>query len=194
MDEKPPWLEALGYVGEDWGKHARTFDRTRETIERRRKMNEMNPGKRRLFWAIIIMVMIGIALVGIIVGRKTQEALGGEFEGVALAQVTGDIKHIALFCFNQDCKWVIAVDVTESTQIQEGPLAIAIPAQGEIQTVDVRDSRVNLWVEQDSRKCTEDGAVRVCEYTLKEDMKSMVYVYREIIGTSGLPEYDGTPR
>jgi len=148
-------------------------------------------------FAAIVITSAFIAFAG---GRQTApKALGGQFDNVGLVQVKGTIKYVELFCnydkADDQCKFIVATEVGEAIQVGNGPMVLDIPAQGDAQALDVPDSRMNLFVDQDSKHCTGDPAgVEVCTYKIKSDMANIVYVYKEEVGSTGLPEYIGTPK
>jgi hypothetical protein len=155
----------------------------------------MYGNKQRVIFGVVVLAALAIVFVA---GRQTApRALGGEFDDVALVQCKSTVHDLELVCKNpQECKWVAALEANEDCiQVGDGPAVLSLPIAGDPLYIDLPDSRVNLLVENSTKSCdAPDGQFQVCEYDLVEGRNSLTVLYKEVIGSSGLPEYVGTPR
>jgi hypothetical protein len=145
--------------------------------------------------AIFILVALGVAFLG---GKMSErQALGGEFDNVALVQCRTTIQDLELVCKTAtECKWIAALTADEDCeQVGQGPAVLSLPIKGDPLFIDLPDSRVNLLVKNTTKTCdAPKGEFQVCEYERVEGRDKLTVLYKETIGSSGLPEYVGTPR
>lgn len=141
---------------------------------------------------LIVAAIVIVSLVGgwAIFGRM---ALVNKYAQYGLVEVRGQVKHIKLFC-GDECKFLVAIKVEEAKRINDGAIVFEVPKAGDTIPIDVEDSRVNLWIQEESAVVTQSGNKTITSYKLEENMTDMTIVYSEVIGSSGLPEFSGTPK
>lgn len=104
---------------------------------------------------------------------SVERPFGGQFDEVGFVEVEGNLDRVVLFCFNQDCKFLWRVTV-ETAEKRSGELVSSLPTTGDILSIDVTDSRANLFIDLEPEKCYRDvdGAnsspVRTCEYAVNQ--------------------------
>lgn len=149
---------------------------------------------RKVFAAIILAVLVlitGFWLFGV------DRPFGGQFEDVGFVEVEGNLDRVVLFCLNTDCKYLWRVTVNRS-ELRSGELVASLPEEGDILSVDVTDSRANLFVALEPVACYRDqdgtsiSPVRTCEYEVIQEEVTLSIL--EEIGSSGQPEWSGVPR
>lgn len=160
---------------------------------------------RKIFAVIFIVSVLVVGSVAYSIG--TSRPFGGEFEDVGIVEATGNLDRVQLFCVDvvdngvksTRCKhlWKIKVD---SAELRQGETIASLPDNGDIITVEVEDSRANLFIELNYDECVRDSdpatsyqsAVRICDHTVTQDVVTVSLI--EKIGSSGQPEWTGVPR
>lgn len=149
---------------------------------------------RKVFFAILAVALLLMSVFWLF---GIERPFGGQFDDVGFVEVDGSLDRVVLFCFNNDCKFLWQVTV-ERSELRSGELVASLPETGDILSVDVTDSRANLFVNLRPIDCyrdvdgTNSSPVRTCEYEVSQ--REVTLSILEEIGSSGQPEWSGVPR
>jgi len=150
-----------------------------------------NNSARTIFVGILVIAVLVAAALGIGIWFGNSQPFEGEFENAGLFLVKGTITEAKSFQ-TSGFKFLVKVEAVEVVPPDKGIVVTGLPEVGDVVTVDVEDSRFNLFVDSiEGKRCTGD-AVQICEYIVTE--QNITLVICEEIGSSGLPEFSGTPK
>lgn len=141
---------------------------------------------------VTVFVVIVLALGLLAFGARLRGPFGGKYSNTQIIEIKGDLVKAKLFCLNNDCKWLWAIEVKESKVINDGPGVLELPEEGKIYSFDITDSKANLYVETLPLECHDAKGASVCEHDVVEGVaENIVFYYTEVVGSSGLPEVEG---
>lgn len=155
---------------------------------------------------IFLMIIAFTLLIGLPIGSwlirdkqakeeiRALEALPfeGRFQDTALIEVKGTLERAILFC-TDSCKWLWQISV-ESSEHVNGTLVLPMPQTGDTITVDIEDSRATTFVSLNPIDCYQanEHAPNICDYEVTH--KNVIVEVSESVGSTGLPEFVGSPR
>jgi hypothetical protein len=153
---------------------------------------------RKTFFLIVLVAVCFVAvtvLAGYRVGAN--RPFKGRFDTIGLVQVKGTLKRVQSFEIVPEgsFKFLWLVEVNESAAATDADLVLPNTVTGDVISIEVQDSRANLFVNFEPQTCfqAEGSPVRLCEYEVLQD--SIVMIVKEELGAENeLPEFAGAPR
>ena len=156
-------------------------------------------GPFKTFVVIIGAALLLLMIIIIIAAYTGQQLPFKELDEVGFIQVKGNMLRVESFSVfigeDESFKHLAMIEVTEVTQVEGHNVFLPLVDPGDVLTVEIKDSRMNLLIDFVPKQCYQaDGsAVRVCEYTVTQEGVVMV-IREDLSATSLLPEFSGVPR
>lgn len=168
-----------------------------------------------LYKAVIIALFLALILTNL-AQLTFLKPYGGEFDKACIGEMQGKIDKVKSFTAMSDKKDKDGNPILDSSGAvvkeasfkflwqytpdrvyvrNEGRCVLPKPEVGRPISIDVKDSRANLYINATPTKCTDAGVYPViCEYDISSDASPSLVWTEELSLSSGLIEARGTPR
>lgn len=142
---------------------------------------------------VILVVAVACIISLFAFAFKLGQPGGGKYVDTSIYEVGGMLKTAKLFCYGDNCKWLITYEVTDVLVLQDGEGMLDAPEVGAIYTTDISDSKMNNYVV--TQFVSEVHTPNVITYDYEILNEEIRLVVAEEYGTSsGLPEVYGAVR